>query len=429
MFKRHIHSAIVVVLVAGPLFAQPKGRVQPLPQIPEPIQAKASFRALFKPVVEAASRSTVRVEVDGSDIALGTVVADSYVVTKASDFEVKVADVLKKSKTARVSIKTHDGREYDAKEAATSEAFDLALLKVDGSGLLPVTLGNSADAPAGNWIAVAGAGVEPVAVGVVGAGPRTISPPYRGKVPLAESGFLGVQLASGATRATIGSVTKDSAAEKAGIQSNDTILQVEGNDIIDQETLINTLQTYRTGDKVRIKLERDGKTLELSATLGKRTADLLKGGNRGDFQNQMGSALSDRRSGIPRFLQTDAVVKPRDCGSPVVDLDGHVIGLMIARAGRTESHVIPAETVKELLPILVAAAEAGTIEKRIQAARQALTKAEDGKAIAPVVSEGRRLLGLVLAEEKWWKDHPLEKAPMPHVIDTKLGPAPRTVIR
>jgi len=31
------------------------------------------------------------------------------------------------------------------------------------------------------------------------------------------------------------------------------------------------------------------------------------------------------------------------------------IGLMIARAGRTESHVIPAETVKELVPVLLAA--------------------------------------------------------------------------
>src|SRR5205814_3449149 len=132
---------------------------------------------------------------------------------------------------------------------------------------------NSNDAPAGNWVAVAGAGTDPVAVGVVGAGPRTIAPPYRGKVKFEDSGFLGVTLDMGATRATIGAVSKDSAAEKVGIQPKDTILQVEGNEIIDQETLINTLQTYKHGDKVNIKLEREGKILELSATLGKRTAD------------------------------------------------------------------------------------------------------------------------------------------------------------
>ena len=56
-------------------------------------------------------------------------------------------------------------------------------------------------------------------------------------------------------------------------------------------------------------------------------------------------------------------------------------------------------------------------------------RAEDAKAISAVVGEGRRHLGLVLAEEKWWKDHPLEKAPMPHVIDTKLGPTPHQVVK
>jgi serine protease Do len=246
-------------------------------------------------------------------------------------------------------------------------------------------------------------------------------------VKLEESGFLGVQLDMGATRATIGTVTKDTAAEKAGIQPKDTIIQVEGNEIIDQETLINTLQTYKVGDRVKIKVERDGKTIELLATLGKRPADLLKGGNRGDFQNMMGSSLSDRRSGIPRFFQTDAVIRPSDCGAPVVDLDGHVVGIAIARAGRTESHVIPAETVKELLPVLLAAKESGPPAKRVEIARQALKKAEEGKAAAPVVGEARRLLGLALAEEKWWHDHPLEKAPAPHEIDVRQGPAPRQV--
>lgn len=413
MFKRLIPSALVVIVVTTPAFAQRRGG--PITQIPEPIQAKASFKALFKPVIEEASRSTVRVQIDGKDSVLGTVVSDGFVVTKASEL-----------KTGKFSVKTHDGRNLDAKEVASSEAFDLALLAVEGTGLVPIKLGSSSDAPAGNWLAIAGVGTDPVAVGVVGASARTIAPPYRGRVPLDKSGFLGVQLDMGATRATIGTVTKDTAAEKAGILPKDTILQVEGNDILDQETLINTLQTYKVGDKVKIKIEREGKTMDLVATLGKRPADLLKGGNRGDFQNMMGSSLSDRRSGIPRFFQTDAVIRPSDCGAPVVDLDSHVIGIAIARAGRTESHVIPAETIKELIPVLMAAKEGGTPEKRVEIAREALKKAEDAKAIAPVVSEARRLLGLALAEEKWWHDHPLEKGPVPHVFEPK-PPMPRTV--
>ncbi len=411
MFKRFLPSALLVVILASPVFAQYRRQAR----IPDPIHNNASFVALFKPVVEAASRSTVRIQVDGKDAALGTVVADGYVITKASEL-----------KSGRLSIKTHDGRDFDAIRTVTSDAFDLIMLKVDGSGLVPVTLGSSADAPAGNWIAVAGVGADPATVGVVGAGPRSISPPYRGRVPLAESGFLGVQLEAGTTRATIGAITKNSAAEKAGIHAKDTIVQVEGNEIVDPETLINTLQTYRVGDKVKIKLERSGKAVELMVTLGKRTPDLLRGSSRGDFQNAMGSKLSERRSGIPRFFQTDAVVKPDDCGAPVVDLDGHVVGLMIARAGRTESHVIPAETLKELLPIMFAASEGGRPDKRVDAARAALTKAEGGKAMSAVIGEGRRFLGLALAEEKWWKNRPLEKAPKPRVLESKATATSRT---
>ena len=93
-------------------------------------------------------------------------------------------------------------------------------------------------------------------------------------------------------------VTKDSAAEKAGIHPNDTILQVEGDVIVDQQTLIDTLQTYRIGEKVKIKVERNGKQLEIAATLGQRPRDQLRGGNRGEMQNKMGSVLSDAEPGF-----------------------------------------------------------------------------------------------------------------------------------
>jgi hypothetical protein len=70
---------------------------------------------------------------------------------------------------------------------------------------------------------------------------------------------------------------------------------------------------------------------------------------------------------------------------------------------------------------------AGRPENRVDVARAVLKKAEDAKALGAVVSEGRRFLGLALAEEKWWQDHPLEKAPAPHVIDVRMGPTPRQV--
>jgi serine protease Do len=96
-----------------------------------------------------------------------------------------------------------------------------------------------------------------------------------------------------------------------------------------------------------------------------------------------------------------------------VDLDGRAVGLVIARAGRTESHVIPAETVKGLLPVLLAGKSAANPVERAEAARAALKQAEAQPAAAEVVAEAKRQVQAAAADEKWWKDHPIESAPAP----------------
>ena len=72
----------------------------------------------------------------------------------------------------------------------------------------------------------------------------------------------------------------------------------------------------------------------------------------------MGGPLSLRNNGFPDVIQHDTVLKPSDCGSPVVDLDGKVIGINIARAGRTESYAIPADVVKKVVEELKPAGNA-----------------------------------------------------------------------
>jgi serine protease Do len=408
MLKRYFIPALVVVAVAGPAFSQPKeGRTR---GIPAPTQTNPSFLALFKPTVETVAKSVVRVQVDGKDAALGTVVSpEGYVLTKASEL-----------KLGKVTVKTKDGRDLDATVTATSDAYDLAVLKADGSGLTPISWGSTADAPVGNWVAVPGLGGDAVAVGVVSTGPWA-----------PKNGFLGVSLDNAAPDAArIREVIAGSAAEAAGLKPKDVILRIDSHKITTGDTLIDRLQGYQDGDQVTITLMRDGKEMEFKAVLGKRPAEptmpgVRGGGNRGDMQNSMGSKLSARRTGIPKLFQTDAVVKPADCGAPVVDLDGHPVGLMIARAGRTESHVIPAETVKELVPVLLAARPRLSPSERVDQAREALKKAQQAKAPVEVLAEAKRQVQSALAEEKWWKDqkwwqgHPIERAPAPRVQSDK----------
>ena len=413
MFKQYLLTALCVAALTTPGIAQPR-----TPRaLPAPTQSNTAFLALFKPGLADAARSVVRVQVDGKDAALGTVVSpDGYVLTKASEL-----------KLGKVTVKTKDGRDVDAVVTSTSEAYDLAVLKADASGLTPIAWGETKDAPVGNWIAVPGLGGDPVAAGVVSTRPWN---PRETRVPTAESGFLGIQLDVGADGAVIEKVTEGGAADKAGIKAGDVVRRVDANDIDDGDSLIYTLLGYKAGQSVKLTIERDGKRLEVTAVLGKRPGELVPppagagGGrrpNRGDFQNSMGSKLSDRRTGIPRLFQTDAVVKPADCGAPVVDLDGHAVGLIIARAGRTESHVVPAETVRELIPVLLAARPRSNPAERVDQARGALKQAEAAKAAPEVLAEARRQVQAALGEEKWWKDqkwwqgHPIERAPAPRV--------------
>ena len=43
------------------------------------------------------------------------------------------------------------------------------------------------------------------------------------------------------------------------------------------------------------------------------------------------------------------VLDPHNCGGPVVDLDGKVLGVSIARAGRVETWILPSETIRPIL--------------------------------------------------------------------------------
>src|SRR5262249_46895681 len=94
-----------------------------------------------------------------------------------------------------------------------------------------------------------------------------------------------------------------------------------------------------------IKILREEMSKEFKVILGRQPA-----GMKGNPQERFGSLLSDRRGGFPNILQHDTVLSPAECGGPLVDLDGKVVGIHIARAGRVESYAIPSEVVRKLIP-------------------------------------------------------------------------------
>jgi serine protease Do len=328
-FALALAAALVLAVGARTAHAQP---------VNESIEIKtnAKFKHAFRDCITEAAKSTVRVQCDGKDTALGVVVTQNgFILTKASDL------------SGKITVKLKGGRIYDAQFVGHNDPFDLAMLKIDASGLTPVVWSESKVAPVGNFVASVGMDTDPIAVGVVSVSSRNVPKGQDPKSPNPNSGYLGVGLADATPGAKVAQVQPNTPADKAKLKVNDIIVGVGEKDIRDSEHLIKTLGKFKPGESVQLRLRRGDEEIELKVTLGKRPPD------RADFQNNMGSKLSNRRYGIPVIIQHDSVVLPEDCGGPLVDLDGHVLGINISRAGRVETHAIPSEALQPLLQDLM----------------------------------------------------------------------------
>jgi len=290
----------------------------------------------FRDIVAEPTKSTVQIYCDGYYSALGAVVrSDGYIVTKASELKGKIEVQL-----------SSGSQKYDAHEVTRDSATDLAILKIDAQNL-PAVQWNSATPTVGSWVATpaivgAGAKTNPVAIGVLSVAARQISPPQAA---------LGIRLDTTDEVARIAAVEEGLAADRAGLKAGDVIRQVNGKEIKGADQLKRTITSYQPGDKVTLVIERQGKEQTAYATLGSLAQ--LTHGDRAEFQNSLGGPLSDRRAGFPLAIQHDSVLKPAECGGPLVDLDGKAVGLNIARAGRVESYALPASIVRETVDRLL----------------------------------------------------------------------------
>ena len=62
-------------------------------------------------------------------------------------------------------------------------------------------------------------------------------------------------------------VVADAPAEEAGLEPGDIVTQIDGEDINEQNTLAQVIRNHKVGDKLQLTIDRNGKKLELTATL------------------------------------------------------------------------------------------------------------------------------------------------------------------
>jgi serine protease Do len=238
-----------------------------------------------------------------------------------------------------IKVKLSDGREFKATVKGTDEKLDLAVLKIEVKGALPVAeLGDSDAIQVGEWVMAIGnpfglsqtvtAGIVSATGRVIGSGPyddyiqtdASINPGNSGgplfnaqgmvvgintaivqggqgigfAIPInmakavlpqleekgkVTRGWLGVAIqpvtpelaqsfgVTGEKGALVADVTKESPADKAGLKSGDIIMEYDGKQVMEMNSLPRYVAATPVGKKVKLKFLRNGKAEEVAVTI------------------------------------------------------------------------------------------------------------------------------------------------------------------
>lgn len=274
---------------------------------------------LVRPLAEAIAPSVVQIVSDGTPVSLGTIVSsDGYVLTKRSELS---GDPIR--------VRLSDARLLPARVAAVRRQSDLALIRIEGAGsnLQPIRFAAESETVVGSFLVSVGRTGVPIGLGAVSVRPRTVE----------HNGRLGVVLVDERGQATVRGVWPESGAASAGVKQGDQIIAIDDRNETSRNAVIQALRGMFPGESVKLTINREGETLNL-------VAKIQDFGVMQETENdtKVNGPRSTRLSGFEQVLQHDTVLNPDECGGPVIDTTGRVVGMNIARAGRVVSYALPA---------------------------------------------------------------------------------------
>lgn len=288
--------------------------------------------AAFRPLAQALSPSVIALfaaEDAERRIAYATAVDQAgLMVTKASEVQ-GLRDI------HCVDAK---GEKFTARIVKLDETHDLALLKAERR-LTPIEF-ESSSLDEGTLLVTVENSANPVAMGTLAVKPRSIIGTNRG--------FLGVEPGPGNDGVFIKGVTRGSAADRAGVQAGDIVQSINEKPTRSVAELVREIGSRQKGESIRLRIDRNGQLLSITAVLDGR---MMRGERAARFEmmRRLGTVLSRRHDEFPSVIEHDSPILPNECGGPLVDLDGKVVGINIARAGRTNSYALPMNIVKQFI--------------------------------------------------------------------------------
>jgi serine protease Do len=290
-----------------------------------------------------AHRSTVEILGGRKGIALGIIVGeDGWVLTKRTE-------LFGPGGPRSLWCRLADGRRFEAKVMAGSCEHDLALLKLGASGLPPVKWASAKGLRVSRLVASLGPGPEPIYYSVVSA-VRAKNPGIKGDLPIriepAAAGSKGVCFAGFLQKRL------DTDEVRSFLRAGDQITHLDDHPT---STLaeFNKVRDKRlrapeglAGEWVKLTVDREGKTQHVFLPLVAGPSPI--------FIPWRDSRWNRRRNGFPLVFGHDGGIPYNRCGGPVVDREGRVIGINIARADPMQTFAIPSDFVQKVIADLKA---------------------------------------------------------------------------
>jgi len=312
------------------------------------------FLNAARPAVTEASKSTVIISYRGTRLSYGTVVkypltGQNVILTKWSE----IANV-----RHNLIVTKPNGKYNRTAVIGIYPEYDIAVLDTDAT-LTPLNLNKAATPHLGDFIVLANPSGRVQSLGVVSVNARSLretDKAYLGVLmDFSNSNHMGIPL---------GQVIAQSPADHAGLRPGDLVVAVDNKAIKGSMEMSNILQKLVPGSNVLVRYRRGNQTRTTNVILGSRPRELDASRvpkKRLDQMQRMGAVPNQIRTDFPSVIQSDMPIQPNDtpddprddftneCGGPVVDLDGNVVGLLIARGSRIKTFIIPTFTLQQLL--------------------------------------------------------------------------------
>ncbi|MFK7767069.1 MAG: PDZ domain-containing protein [Mariniblastus sp.] len=127
-------------------------------------------------------------------------------------------------------------------------------------------------------------------------------------------------------------------SERSGLLVGDLIQTANGISISTAAELNSFGRNLRVGQMLELVVIRDGKTKTLSNQISDFAPRIF-------YDRWGGGPFSKKRFGFQQVISHDTDITPSQCGGPLVDLEGNIVGINISRAMRVSTFSIPIKSV------------------------------------------------------------------------------------